>query len=195
MLDGVLYRFCEDRDTENGRIVIPKSMRNLILNKYHDDPTAGHYRIERTINRITPNYYWPKMRAEITQLVKSCIECKRFKPTNLKSHGLLQTVSSNKRFEIVAGFFGPLLLWILIVEDICTRWIEFFQLQEPSAENFSLILIFCLNIEETFTPVYHPEANPLERKNRDLKIQMSIFVGKDHTTWHKKLALFIIYFQ
>ncbi|XP_073831745.1 uncharacterized protein [Musca autumnalis] len=48
-------------------------------------------------------------------------------------------------------------------------------------------LTYCLKIEQSFTPVYHPEANPVERKNRDLKVQLSIHVGKDHTLWDKNL--------
>lgn len=48
-------------------------------------------------------------------------------------------------------------------------------------------LTYCLKIEQRFTPVYHPEANPVERKNRDLKVQLSIHVGKDHTLWDTNL--------
>ncbi|XP_063825937.1 uncharacterized protein LOC135075425 [Ostrinia nubilalis] len=38
-------------------------------------------------------------------------------------------------------------------------------------------------ITQSLSPVYHPQANPVERKNRDLKPQLAILVGKDHTTW------------
>lgn len=135
MLDGVLYRFCSEEDSENGQLVVPKSMRKDILFNYHESPTAGHYGIERTINRITQHYYWPKMRAEITEYVKLCTECKRYKPSNMKPVGLLQTVSSNKRFEIIViDLFGPLPRtpqdnqWIFIVEDLCSCWTELFPL-------------------------------------------------------------------
>lgn len=224
MLDGVLYRFCSSEESENGQLVVPQSMRSIVLFNYHDSPTAGHYGIDRTISRITPHFYWPKMRAEITNYVKSCIECKRYKPTNMKPAGLLQTVSSNRRFEIIAvDLFGPLPVtpqgnqWILIVEDLCSRWTELFPLKIASAENCAHALLneiflrygiprrlhsdngsqfisavmqkltFCLGIQQSFTPVYHPEANPVERKNRDLKVQLSICVGQDHTTWDLKL--------
>lgn len=224
MQDGVLFRFCHEEDSENGQLVVPKSMRNIILYNHHDEPTAGHYGIERTISRITPHYYWPKMRSEIHQYVKSCLECRRYKATNMKPYGLLQTVSSNQRFEIVAvDLFGPLPVtkrgnqWILIVEDLCSRWTELFALREASAENCAIMLLnevflrygiprrihsdngsqfisavmqkltYCLKIAQTFTPVYHPEANPVERKNRDLKVQLSIYVGQHHTLWDTNL--------
>ena len=112
ILDGILYRFCANEDTENGQLVVPESMTNTILYNYHDEPTAGHaghYGVSRTIDRITAHYYWPKMRAEITDYVRACLQCKKYKPSNTKPTGLLQTVSSNKRFEIDAIYlFGPL---------------------------------------------------------------------------------------
>ncbi|XP_054015866.1 uncharacterized protein LOC128896522 [Hylaeus anthracinus] len=45
----------------------------------------------------------------------------------------------------------------------------------------------CFGIQQCFTPVYHPEANPVERKNRDMKAQLGIYVGTDHTNWDDKL--------
>ncbi|KFM62693.1 hypothetical protein X975_19850, partial [Stegodyphus mimosarum] len=38
-----------------------------------------------------------------------------------------------------------------------------------------------------FTPVYHPQANPVERKNRDLKPRLAILVGDKHHSWAEKL--------
>lgn len=224
MLDGVLYRFCSEEESENGQLVVPESMRSMILYNFHDVSTAGHYGIDRTISRISPHYYWPGMRKQITNYVRCCIECQRYKPSNLKPAGLLKTVSSNQRFEIIAiDLFGPLPRtpqghqWILIVEDLCSRWTELFPLKTASAENCALILLnevflrygiprrvhsdngtqfissvmqkltYCLGIVQSFTPVYHPEANPVERKNRDLKVQLSIYVGQDHTTWDVNL--------
>lgn len=224
IVDGILYRYCSEQDSENGQLVIPNSLREEILQKYHKDATAGHYGIDKTIARIAPLFYWSGIRSDITKYVKACDECKKYKPSNMKPAGLLQTVSSRQRFEIIAvDLFGPLPRtsnghqWILAVEDICSRWMELFALKEASAENCALILLneiilrygvprrihtdngsqfisalmqkltFCLGIQQTFTPVYHPEANPVERKNRDLKTQLSICVGKDHTQWNLML--------
>ncbi|XP_036346322.1 uncharacterized protein LOC118755602 [Rhagoletis pomonella] len=77
MVNGVLHRFCSDEDSENGQLVVPKSLRETVLIKFHVDPTAGHYGIDRTTSRITPLYFWPGMRADISQYVKSCVECKK----------------------------------------------------------------------------------------------------------------------
>lgn len=45
-----------------------------------------------------------------------------------------------------------------------------------------------LGTTQVLTPYYHPQANPIERKNRDLKPQLAILVGQDHDTWDLHLA-------
>ncbi|XP_060800756.1 uncharacterized protein LOC132901863 [Amyelois transitella] len=45
-----------------------------------------------------------------------------------------------------------------------------------------------MGIDQVLTPLYHPESNPIERKNRDLKPQLAILVGQDHDTRDLHLA-------
>lgn len=164
------------------------------------------------------------MRKDITDYVNRCIECQRYKATNLKPAGLIQSLAWNQRFEIIAiDLFGPLpeseegYNYIFIVEDLASRWVELFALTEATAGKCAKILIdevflrfgvprrilsdngtqfvtavmqkltFCLQIKHIFTPVYHPEANPVERKNRDMKPQLAILVGDHHTKWPEHL--------
>ena len=107
--------------------------------------------------------------------------------------------------------------WIFIVEDNASRWIELFALKTATAEQCAQVLIneiclrygtprrfvsdngtqfisavlqqvtHCMDISHSFTPVYHPEANPVERKNRDLKAQLAILVKDKHAEWSDKL--------
>ncbi|GFX56876.1 retrovirus-related Pol polyprotein from transposon 412 [Trichonephila clavipes] len=46
--------------------------------------------------------------------------------------------------------------------------------------------MFCLGYQ-SLIPVYHPQANPVERKNRDLKPRLATMVGNNHTLWIEKL--------
>lgn len=221
--NGVLYKYTSDE--EEAVLVIPSNERQEILNSFHNDATAGHYGIERTIARIASRFYWPKMRTDITQHIGNCIECQRYKATNLKPAGLFQTTASEQRFETIAiDFFGPLpeteegYKHIFIIEDTASKWVEIFPLKEATAEACADILLheifmrfglprrvisdngpqfisaiiqklmFCLNITHILTPVYHPQSNPVERKNRDLKPQLAILVDTDHTQWSKNLS-------
>ncbi|KAG8235542.1 hypothetical protein J437_LFUL013504 [Ladona fulva] len=90
-----------------------------------------------------------------------------------------------------------------MVQDTATRWVELFPLKDATAEACARCLVdevilrygtprriisdngphffsevmqkvaYCLGFKQSLTPVYHPEANPVERKNRDLKVQLA----------------------
>ncbi|GFX19980.1 gag-Pol polyprotein [Trichonephila clavipes] len=50
-------------------------------------------------------------------------------------------------------------------------------------------ICFTLNISQNLIPVYSPQSNPVERKNRDLKPRLAILVGDDHSSWYSKLPV------
>lgn len=222
--NGLLYRYDPLGTSEEAQIVVPKQEQLKVIQIYHEEATAGHYGAEKTIARIAQRYYWKGMRGQVEAYVRKCLDCQRYKPSNQKPAGLLQTTSSNQRFEVVAfDLFGPLPRtnsnhnWIFVVEDVATRWIELFALEQATAEECARVLLneiilrygtprrfisdngtqfvsgvmqqltYCLNIRHGFIPVYHPETNPVERRNRDLKTQLAILVEGDHTCWVDKL--------
>lgn len=221
---GILHRFTPDQEDDNAKLVVPKHEVNNILKSFHDSPTAGHQGMERTLKRINTNFFWKGMRKDVIKYVKTCIECQRYKPTNLKPAGLLQSTPNNQRFEVLAiDLFGPLPkgsngeTWILIVEDTASRWVELFALKEATAQQCALTLLnevllrfglprritsdngvqfvsavmqqltYCLEIQQILTPVYHPEPNIAERKNRDMKSQIAIMVQNQHNRWPETL--------
>ncbi|GFX29475.1 hypothetical protein TNCV_4498701 [Trichonephila clavipes] len=174
-------------------------------------------------SRISSKYYWTGMRKFIADYVKSCSECIRYKATNQKPAGLLQTPVPAQRFESIAiDLFGPLpettegMEWIFIVEDYTTKWVELFPLKQATAKECAMTLLnevflrcgvprrlisdngtqfvsavmqqlcFVLDINQSLIPVYHPQANPVERKNRDLKPRLAMMV--DHTAAYLTFA-------
>jgi hypothetical protein len=47
----------------------------LILRSFHDDPCAGHYAGEITYRRIYDAFYWPTVRKDTFDYVKTCDTC------------------------------------------------------------------------------------------------------------------------
>ncbi|KAJ8968749.1 hypothetical protein NQ317_012697 [Molorchus minor] len=148
MSNGVLYRYSADDDIEEAQLVVPSHERERVLREYHDAPTAAHYGADRTLQRIAKRYYFPGMRRYITEYVKECPDCQRYKATNQKPAGLLQTPAYAQRFETISvDLFGPLPkdeednTWIFIVEDVSTKWVELFALQRATAEECARTLI------------------------------------------------------
>ena len=226
MNQGVLYRYVPEADSEDAQLVIPTHERESIMHKHHDDPMAGHYGEDGTFQRIAKRYYWTGMRKYISEYVKKCPECNRYKASNQKPAGLLRTPVHSQRFEVISiDLFGPLpqtqtgKQWIFIVEDCATKWVELFPLAHATAHECATTLIedvfmrhgiprriisdngtqfvgavlqqvcFTLNISQNLIPVYFPQANPVERKNRDLKPRLAILVGDEHDNWSSKLPV------
>lgn len=224
MTGGVLYRYPDLTDSEEAVLVVPCHERKRVLHQHHDLPTAGHYGAERTLQKIARLYYFTGMRQYIQDYVKDCPECQRYKASNQKPAGLVQTPVVNQRFEVLAiDLFGPLPKndageqWVFIVEDTASKWVELFPLISATAEECAKTLIneiflrygcprriisdngvqfvsqvmqqacYYLGIKQNLTPLFHPQANMVERKNRDLKPRLAILVGADHTTWSDKL--------
>ncbi|GFX71263.1 transposon Tf2-9 polyprotein [Trichonephila clavipes] len=101
------------------------------------------------------------MKKFISEYIKTCPECNRYKPTNQKLAGLLRTPAYPQRFETLAiDLFGPL--------------------PETSLAR---------KITQDIIPVYHSQANSSERKNRHLKPRLAILVGEEHAAWEDKLPL------
>ncbi|GFT03324.1 retrovirus-related Pol polyprotein from transposon 17.6 [Trichonephila clavipes] len=221
---GVLYRYSPHAEVEEAQLVVATHEREKILKLHHDAPTAAHYGADGTFSRISSKYYWTGMRKFIADYVKSCSKCIRYKATNQKPAGLLQTPVPAQRFESIAiDLFGPLpettegMKWIFIVEDYTTKWVELFPLKQATAKECAMTLLnevflrygvprrlisdngtqfvsavmqqlcFVLDINQSLIPVYHPQANPVERKNRDLKPRLAMMVGNNHTLWIEKL--------
>ncbi|GFW13002.1 retrovirus-related Pol polyprotein from transposon 297 [Trichonephila clavipes] len=98
MNQGVLYRYSPHAEVEEAQLVVSTHEREKILKLHHDAPTAAHYGADGTFSRISSKYYWTGMRKFIADYVKSCSECIRYKATNQKPAGLLQTPVPAQRF-------------------------------------------------------------------------------------------------
>ncbi|GFV01600.1 transposon Ty3-I Gag-Pol polyprotein [Trichonephila clavipes] len=57
----------------------------------------------------------------------------------------------------------------------------------PKPNNQFRLCIDYRKLNEVTVPVYHPQANPVERKNRDLKPRLAILVQDKHYCWSEKL--------
>lgn len=63
---------------KNNKIIIPKQMRNLMLEKIH----AAHFGINKCIQRANINMYWPGMCSDIEQLINKCRTCQEHEKSN-----------------------------------------------------------------------------------------------------------------
>ncbi|GFV20647.1 retrovirus-related Pol polyprotein from transposon opus [Trichonephila clavipes] len=148
MNQGVLYRYVPDADSAEAQLVIPTAERELIMERHHNDPMAGHFGEEGTFQKISRQYYWT---ASARQCATTLIE------EVFMRHGIPRRIISDNGTQFVSA----------VLQQI----------------------FFTLNISQNFIPVYSPQSNPVERKNRDLKPRLAILVEDDHSSWYSKLPV------
>ena len=88
---GLLYRKILMNTWREGEslhklLIIPSKYRQKIIEEGHAGTFSGHLGITRTKQRISQNFYWPKMGKRIKAFCQSCDICQRQGNSNDKSN-------------------------------------------------------------------------------------------------------------
>ncbi|KAL0220180.1 hypothetical protein RCL1_000035 [Eukaryota sp. TZLM3-RCL] len=94
----------------DGKIIIPDSLRPSILLNFHGFVQSGHPSLKTSLERLKESdFYWPSMIPDMTRHVKSCPSCQKTAPvvkTKIPSSG---TLWSDRPFsKIHVDTIGPL---------------------------------------------------------------------------------------
>jgi len=125
---GVLYRVCEGRPL----LVIPKTMRKGIVIEAHDH--GGHFGVDRTVARITADYWFSGLRRYVRQHINMCLDCLVHKRPSGKRPGLLHPIPPGKRpFQVIhIDHLGPFETstsnnkYLLVVADNLTKYVHLY---------------------------------------------------------------------
>ncbi|CCE34872.1 uncharacterized protein CPUR_08811 [Claviceps purpurea 20.1] len=139
--EGLLYR--------KGRLWIPTSLETEVLVSEHDTKVAGHMGMDKTVELITRNFWWPKLESIVRDYVRGCLECQRNKTPRHPHHGLLQPMELHyKPWQTVAMDFitdlplsnGCDSIWVMV--DPFTKMAHFISLKVDGKRTDDLIRIF-----------------------------------------------------
>ena len=86
-LDGLLYF----RDADyHPRLCVPKTLRLEILTEAHESPLeTAHMGTEKLWHRLSPRFYWKRMKADVQHFCETCDICQKIKTSNFNRYGYL----------------------------------------------------------------------------------------------------------
>lgn len=129
-IGGILY---QKRQDENRRLVIPQSLRKMVMRSLHDDALTGsHLGTNRMQRLIGSRYYWPRMHQEVADYVRSCPTCQKHphqKPSH-KDPEKFSLLPTSPMEVIVVDVVGPFPVsksgnkYALVLYDAFSSWPE-----------------------------------------------------------------------
>jgi hypothetical protein len=76
---------------KKNRLYVPKGrLRDVLLKECHDGPLAGHGGAKRTTTFLKKSYYWPNLKEDAEEYVKTCLTCQQNRILNKRQAGLLR---------------------------------------------------------------------------------------------------------
>ncbi len=61
---------------KQNRLYVPEGkMRDVLLKECHDGPFAGHGGVKCTTTFLKKSYYWPNLKDDVEEYVKTCLTC------------------------------------------------------------------------------------------------------------------------
>jgi len=99
----------EEEDETPWKLCFGRGYRLRVLQECHDHPTAGHLGTRKTCQRVARKYYWSGLFRKVTQYVRRCLTCQKYKVSHRKPSGQMFTRQVEEPFSVVcADFMGPL---------------------------------------------------------------------------------------
>ena len=122
-----------DTETQVEQLVLPKKHRVNCMTLAHEAVMGGHMGVQKTLDRILSNFYWPGIHSDVTLFCKSCDICQRTIPKGKVLRAPLEEMTLvDVPFKRVAvDLVGPIQpvsekgnRYILCVVDFATRYPE-----------------------------------------------------------------------
>ena len=151
--EGVLW-FTKCRPKAHTRMCLfaPKVMIKNIISANHGPAISGHWGLQRTLERIMVDFYWPTMAKDTAEFLAQCPECQQIRdPTGAGQRVPLQPWPPAERpnQRVHADLVGPMKAsnpdspdiyrrHVLVITDAYSRWVELSVLQDKSAKTVGL---------------------------------------------------------
>ena len=100
ILNGVLY-FIDRRRGNTKRVVVPQSLRSLIMTENHSGPCAGHFAGNKLYNMLVRHWYWRGMYEDVMKHCHNCPQCVFVSGSGRHVKSPLHPIPVNRPFQVL----------------------------------------------------------------------------------------------
>lgn len=119
------------------RIIIPKSLRKMILAKLHEP----HFGITKTIKRAKNSVFRPNICNDIEQVVAKCQICQENSPANQKEPMIAHPIPNEPFKKIACDVLEFKANNYLVVVDFYSKWTKMIKLKRKTAYEINIELL------------------------------------------------------
>ncbi|MCP4492355.1 MAG: DDE-type integrase/transposase/recombinase [Gammaproteobacteria bacterium] len=128
---------------------VPASLIAEMLEAFHMDKFAGHFAVQKTLQKLRTNYYWPTMVQDVRRFCQGCHPCQQRKRPNKHTRAPLVSLPVEGPWDRVSmDIIGPLLpsephgyKYILVFNEYLTKWVEAFPLRSITSETVAKVFV------------------------------------------------------
>ena len=128
--------------TKDGKILVPESLKDKVLKRFHNSPYAGHLGVKKTTERIQRRFKWPRMAKDIKDYIRKCEICAKRKAVGSSRAPLQPLPPPDHVWQMMAmDLMGPLnppsenFSYILVMGEYMTKYIITAPLVDQTAES------------------------------------------------------------
>lgn len=130
------------------KIVIPDSLKQMVLKFNHDISIAAHWGIKKTTAKIAKDFAWKNMFEEIKDYVRSCELCQLHKTSQNTKIGLMSSTLPERSLQrLHIDLFGPLVRskngnqYMLVCVDSFSKFTWFVPLKKATSDTVKKALV------------------------------------------------------
>ncbi|KRY26847.1 Transposon Ty3-I Gag-Pol polyprotein, partial [Trichinella spiralis] len=148
--DGLIWRHCRGLTAEEGvkQELVPRALRNEVLQSMHDSRYAGHLGERRTLARVRSRFHWPGMSGDVYTWCRTCTQCERRKGPTKNNCAPMQAMAAGYPLQRVGmDIHGPVEntpsgnRYVLVLTDYFTKWTVPFPLANMEASTVAKVLV------------------------------------------------------
>ena len=94
---SVLYKEDDFFVHRFGKLYMPLELRRRVVMEAHRSAYSGHFGVDRVCANLQEDFWWPRMRQSVREMLRSCHECQVVAPRTDAKYGLLKPLEIPER--------------------------------------------------------------------------------------------------